>query len=147
MLFCNRDRTTTDYEEMYSNHIYIHLNVRSELRLPEGASTGFTMSTNRHDSRRPARVSETKANHDEGLAEIMRLMEYLGDARRAAIALVEKHGVTRSLELLDGLIAECGQNDNPHAVEMGAMWIMVRDHVIDGYDPAPEPKMSPPERE
>jgi hypothetical protein len=105
------------------------------------------MSARTPASSRPFRVSDTEPDHDEGLAEIMRLTDYLGDARRAAMALVEKHGVTRSLELLDGLIAECGQNDSPHAVEMGAMWMMVRDHVADGLDPASEPDMSPPERD
>jgi hypothetical protein len=103
------------------------------------------MSARKPANRRSARTFETEPDHDEGLAEIMRLTDYLGDARRAAIALVEKHGFADAIELVDGLIAECGRNDSPHATEMGAMWMMVRQHIADGFDPSDQPGTPPKE--
>jgi hypothetical protein len=109
------------------------------------------MSARRDDTRRSASASRTEADHDEGMALIMRLTDYLGDARRAAITLVEKHGASHALEVVDRLIADCGENDSPHAVEMGAMWLMVRNHIVDRLDPDQLPKTPskspPPARE
>jgi hypothetical protein len=104
------------------------------------------MSAQTHRSSSIVRILRAEAEHDEGLATIMRMTDYLGDAKRAAIALVEKHGAKRSLELLDQVIGECGQNDSPHAVEMGAMWMMVRNHITDTLGCGPVPEAGPPAR-
>jgi hypothetical protein len=91
-----------------------------------------------------ARFADAEAQHDQGLADLMRLTDYLGDARRAALALVERHGSALALEFVDRMIAECGENDSAHAVEMGAMWMMIRSHIADGVIAGSEPQGDPP---